>query len=351
MELSYKDIEIATKGFAIESLIGKGSHGCVYKGVLKGGKTVAVKKPSKGLQLLQDNSKLDNEIEILSSIQSPHIVNLLGVVHEDSVSKLLIMEFMPNGSLEDFLHNASGPPTWIRRSIMALHIARAIQYLHETTPLVIHRDIKSANILLDSKWNVKLADFSLAVKGHSHICNGLIDTTSANGSDQPIISRAIPAGTMGYLDPCYTTPGRLSTKNDVFSFGVVLLEIIICRRAMDVGFEPASLVDWALPLIKADRIMEVCDYRVALPNSMKGVIRCMLNVAARCVSSSKEGRPSMGEIVMELESVVGHTQFSVWRLVRSSFLRRRCPYFSPKRKQTRTIICKIDEADDASQDV
>ncbi|XXG65194.1 hypothetical protein AAC387_Pa05g2961 [Persea americana] len=330
MELSMKDIEVATRGFSLDRLIGKGSHGCVYKGILKGGEIIAVKKASMGLQLLQDNSKLDNEIEILSSLQSPYIVNLLGV-SQDASMKVLITEFMPHGSLEYYLHNDSCPPSWFRRAVMAFQLARAVLALHESTPPVIHRDIKSANILLDSDWNARLADFGLAVRGN--FVNGSPDLYS------------VPAGTIGYLDPCYTTPAHLSTKNDVFSFGVVLLEIVSSRRAMDTAFEPASIVDWALPLIENDQIRDVCDSRVALPSSMKGAIRRMLVVAIRCVSHKKERRPSMAEIVRELQAVVEWGQLSFWGLLRCSLLRR-FSYLNLKRKQTtRTVVCKADEAD------
>ncbi|KAL6010670.1 hypothetical protein ACLOJK_001108 [Asimina triloba] len=324
MDLSYTDVETATKGFSLEAMIGKGSHGCVYKGVLNGCKLIAVKKPT-SIGGVQDNSKLDSEIEILSSIHSPHIVNLLGVVGgQDSGPKLLVMELMPNGSLEDLLHNVPRPPTWTRRLIMALQIARAVRALHEaTSAAIIHRDIKSANVLLDSKRNARLADFSLAVRDHR---------------------LHVPAGTIGYLDPCYTTPGRLSTKIDVFSYGVVLLEIISGRRAMNVGLHPASLVEWALPFMSQDRMLEICDARETLPENMECAVRCMIDVAALCVSAKEERRPSMAEIVKELESAVSHCQFSVWKLLRSSFMGRRCSFLSPKGKQTRTIVCKIDEA-------
>ncbi|KAF8404239.1 hypothetical protein HHK36_009121 [Tetracentron sinense] len=331
-EFDYQDLQAATDGFSLSRLMGKGSHGCVYKGVLRDGKLVAVKKPSLGLEILQDNSMLDNETKILSSLRrSPYIVNLFGVsTHEDSnKKKLLVMEFMPNGSLHDLLHNVSTPPTWSKRAVIALQIARAVQFLHEAKPYVIHRDIKSPNILFDSNWNAKLADFGLAVR--------------QSDPNLPILSLSQPAGTIGYLDPCYTTPSKLSTKNDVFSFGVVLLEIISSTQAIDVGREPASIVEWALPLIQEDRVMEVCDKRVALPTNMETTIRCILNIAARCVSSEEERRPSMGEIAIELENcVVQRVRLPVWVSIFSSIRFRR------RRKiatQTTTILCTKHEED------
>ncbi|XP_077241440.1 serine/threonine-protein kinase-like protein At5g23170 [Tasmannia lanceolata] len=333
-KFSYIEIEVATKGFALERLIGKGSHGCVYKGVLQDGKLVAVKKASLALQLVHDNSKLDNEIEILSTLQSPHTVNLLGV-SQDSGPKLLVMEFMPNGSLDEFLHNSSNPPTWFRRTLLALQLAQAIQTLHEASPPVIHRDIKSANILFDSDWNARLADFSLAVRRHYS------EYSADNYSE--VDGLTLPAGTIGYLDPCYTRPGKLSTKNDVFSFGIVLLEAISGRRALDVGFVPASIVEWALPLINSDRTVEICDSRVPLPKNMKNMITRLLSTAAQCVSSNEERRPTMGEIVTELESVVESCRrSSIWSFLRSIFLRKKYPSFRAKRKNTRRILCRND---------
>ncbi|XP_043703593.1 serine/threonine-protein kinase-like protein At5g23170 [Telopea speciosissima] len=331
-EFEYGELQSATDDFSLSALVGKGSHGCVYKGVLGDGKLVAIKKPSIGLQILRDNSKLDNEIEVLSSLhRSPYLVNLVGVSHDGlTQKKLLVMEFMPNGSLHDSLHNMSTPPSWSKRLHVALQVARAVQTLHEARPSIIHRDIKSANILFDSNWNAKLADFGLAVR--------------QNESTQPVNSPSQPAGTIGYLDPCYTTPGKLSTRIDVFSFGVVLLEMISCRRAIDARRDPASIVEWALSLISGNRGgLEVCDTRIALPGNMEGTIRCILNVAAQCVSSKEECRPSMAEIVSELENcMVRPIRYPVWRSLLRSVLSRR------KRKattRTTTIICTTHQAD------
>ncbi|XP_068660772.1 serine/threonine-protein kinase-like protein At5g23170 isoform X1 [Aristolochia californica] len=338
----YRDIEIATQCFSMERLIGKGSHGRVYKGVLESGKHVAVKKASTGLHLLGDNSKLDNEIQMLSSIKSQHIVNLLGVCQE-SGHKLLVMEFMANGSMEKLLHSAPEPPTWSSRAVMALQIGMAIQALHKVTPYpIIHRDIKSANVLIDSQRNAKLADFGLAVRAPP----ALLSAGDLLGCDHIHTSRdsveAVPAGTIGYIDPCYTTPGKLSTKTDIFSFGVLLLEIVSGRRAMDIALEPASIIEWAMPLIEQKRVKEMYDSRVVLPNNMKRVARRMLKVAARCVSSKEEERPSIGEIVTELTSELQHRQFSVRGLLRSSLWRRHY-YTVIKRKRTTTLTCESEQ--------
>lgn len=331
-EFDYSDIEAATGGFALENLMGKGSHGCVYRGVLAGGKRVAVKAPSQGLQSLGESSKLDNEIDVLASVRGRHLVNLLGVSRSPAHAghRLLVMEHMPNGSLHDLLHGsapAAPPPAWPWRAMVALQVARAVRGLHEAAPLVIHRDIKSANILFDARWNARLADFSLAVRETHH------------GHSPP----AAPAGTIGYLDPCYTAPGKLGPKNDVFSFGVVLLELVSCRLAMDAACSTTSIVAWALPMIREGRVLEVCDPRVAPTCGMERAVGRVLDVAARCVSSDEEGRPSMGEVVAELQAVVEQSRPPRWRLLRALFAGGIRPCICGARStraRTKKIVCR-----------
>ncbi|KAJ9158955.1 hypothetical protein P3X46_024496 [Hevea brasiliensis] len=343
-EFDYQDLVKATEGFCPSRLIGKGSHGSVYKGILlEENKVLAIKKSSIGIDhVSNDNSKkLENEICILSSLrdhQSPYIINFLGTSHDSAAAasnkekissrKLLVMEFMPNGSLHEMLHVVQTPPSWPKRVEIALQIARAVQFLHENNPLVIHRDIKSANVLFDANWNAKLADYGLAMSSP-------FDSLSHQASQ--------PAGTIGYIDPCYITPSKLSTKNDVFSYGVVLLEIISSRKAFDVSKAPASIVEWATPLIQKDRvpIKEICDPRIGLPPHMEGTIRHLLNVAARCVSSKGENRPSIGEIVMEMDSyclvervkVVVASPSSWTSLIRGLILMRRQRRLAKKYKR------------------
>eukprot|EP01018_Ginkgo_biloba_P005785 Gb_18064 [translate_table: standard] len=294
-QFPYKDLEIATGGFAGESLLGKGSHGSVYKGVLEDGKVVAIKKPSCGLRILQDDSAVENEIEILSKLQSPRLVNLLGFSH-DSKERILVVEFMCNGTLHDILHCNPEPPSWPRRVRLALQTAKAIQTLHSASPPVIHRDIKSSNVLIDSNWNAKLGDFGLALRGH-------VEDSKLNSTP--------PAGTIGYLDPGYTTPGNLSTKNDVFSFGILLLEIISGRNAIDVQYSPPSIVDWALPLIKQNKVLGLNDPRLRPPKN-SAAIKQMAVIAACCIRSTKERRPSMKEVVEGLKEVSKGIPLPIW---------------------------------------
>ncbi|GAA0169759.1 hypothetical protein LIER_24167 [Lithospermum erythrorhizon] len=301
-DFSYEELEEATENFSDSRIIGKGSHGKVYKGILKDGKMVAIKKQSLGLEKLQDNSKLQNEAHILSSLSNytnPFIINLFGTtsfINLDKSPLIIVIEYMQNGTLHELLHgkeetpSSPPPPPWPHRAQMIIQTGKAIQSLHEETEhAIIHRDIKSSNILFDENWNAKLADFGLAV--------ALNKTNEDN--------HHMPAGTMGYLDPCYTKPRKLGKKTDVFSFGVLILEIISGRKVIDVSKTPSWIVDWALNLIQQGRENEVIDTRIISDkkySNMVGTIKHFLNIAARCCVCSKiEVRPSIEEVVMEME--------------------------------------------------
>lgn len=190
---------------------------------------------------------------------------------------------MSNGTLYDVLHSNSRPPNWGRRIKLALQIAKAVDVLHSLNPPVIHRDIKSANVLIDRNFNARLGDFGLALR--------CVDDSRLRSTP--------PAGTMGYLDPGYVTPDNLSTKTDVFSFGILLLEIISGRKAIDVAYSPPSIVDWAIPLIRKGKLLSVYDPRVVPPKDASS----LAVVAAKCVRSCKERRPSMKEVVQCLSEL------------------------------------------------
>ncbi|KAK9077074.1 hypothetical protein SSX86_005409 [Deinandra increscens subsp. villosa] len=301
-DFKHEELVEATNNYSKSNLIGKGSHGCIYKATLKNGQTVAIKTPSLGLCKLKDTSKIENEAHILSSI-SPNrfLVKLLGTNRNPNGHMVLVMEHMAGGTLYGLLHlttPGSSPPSWRRRAKMAIQIANAVRFLHESKPLIIHRDIKSENILLDSKSNARLADFGLAmcISSYDSLSQLVIDSVS------------LPAGTIGYLDPGYTTSCKLSTKTDVFSFGVVLLEIVSGTKAIDVSRVPASIVEWSTRLMEENRIMEICDKRVDMPRQMKRAIRCTLVLAIQCVSLDEELRPSMTQVVTQMERF----KFSIW---------------------------------------
>ncbi|KAL6983157.1 non-specific serine,threonine protein kinase [Sarracenia purpurea var. burkii] len=313
-EFSFSDLYAATDGFSPESFLGKGSHGSVYKAVLDGGKLVAAVKKSPSTTTSNSsetncnkskncviNSPAENEIEILSRVRSPRLVNLLGFGVDSEKRKLIVVEFMPNGSLYDLIHRSKiRPPGWARRIRFTLQIARAVQHLHFSNPPVIHRDIKSSNVLIDGDWNARLGDFGLALRGHV---------------DDVRVTCTPPAGTLGYLDPCYLAPGDLSAKSDVFSFGILLLEMMSGRNAIDLNYSPPSVVDWAAPLIRSGDYAAICDPRIRPPED-QAVIRQLAVLAARCVRSTAEKRPAIEDVVACLKSVKKRVPSPIWNNLR-----------------------------------
>ncbi|KAL2496439.1 Serine/threonine-protein kinase-like protein [Forsythia ovata] len=289
-EFSYSDLRSATNGFSDHNLLGKGSHGSVYKVHLQHNKLIAAVKKTKQTQHdtggCTSTSPADNEVEILSHVYHPRIVNLLGFANDPDYRKLIVVEYMPNGTLYELLHGSGKPPGWVKRVRFVAQIARAAQFLHASNPPVIHRDIKSTNILIDSHFNARLSDFGLALRGHV---------------EDVKVKCTPPAGTFGYLDPGYLAPGDLSTKSDVFSFGILLLEIISGRNAIDMNYSPSSVVDWAVPAIKSGDFSGICDPRIG-PLEDAEALRIIAVVAARCVRSTAAKRPGMAEVVECLNS-------------------------------------------------
>jgi serine/threonine protein kinase len=265
----------------------------VYKAVLPSGRAVAVKRPS------PRRPEVDNEIRILSSVSGPRFVNLLGFSDPGPApapaARLLVVEYMPNGTLYDLLHRNPRPPGWPRRLRLALQTARALRALHDADPPVIHRDVKSANVLLDANLGARLGDFGLALR-----------VPKAAGAATPA-----PAGTLGYLDPAYVTPESLSTKTDVFSFGILLLEIMSGRKAIDVQHSPPFVVEWAVPLLRKGKVASLFDPRVAPPRDPL-TRKDLAALAASCVRSCRERRPSMADIVQRLVVLSKAVSAKVW---------------------------------------
>ncbi|MCL7021990.1 hypothetical protein MKW94_028308 [Papaver nudicaule] len=305
-QFSYSDLESATDGFSAQSFLGKGSHGNVYKAVLDEGKLIVAVKKTIHSSLLHP----DNEIEILSRVRSPRLVNLLGFSLDKNDNKLLVVEFMPNGSLYDLLHSSNRrTPSLSKRVRYALQIAKAIEVLHSSNPPVIHRDIKSSNILIDSNWNARLGDFGLALRGFV---------------EDVKLKCTPPAGTLGYLDPGYIAPENLTAKNDVFSFGILLLEILSGRNAIDVNYSPPSVIDWALPLIKRGEYTSIYDARIDIPDDIS-VLKQLANLAAKCVRSTTEKRPAMSDVVKCLSSFTERISSPMWNNLRRRMTKESTP--------------------------
>ncbi|KAF1865592.1 hypothetical protein Lal_00004968 [Lupinus albus] len=292
----YSDLVAATNSFSDDNFLGKGSHGSVYKATLDAGKLIAAVKTTK-LTTKTTTSRhhhhrhittpAENEIEILSHVNSTRMVNLIGFSTDPNGNKLIVVQYMPNGSLHDLLHSPVRPPGWTERIRFALQVAKAVHTLHSSNPPIIHRDIKSSNVLIDDDRNARLGDFGLALRGHVEDVRVLCTP---------------PAGTLGYLDPCYLAPEDLCAKTDVFSFGILLLEIVSGRNAIDLNYSPPSVVDWAVPLIKRGEFGYICDRRIGVPADA-AVVRQLAILAARCVRSTAERRPSMEEVVEGVKNV------------------------------------------------
>ncbi|CAA2965245.1 serine threonine- kinase ACR4 [Olea europaea subsp. europaea] len=287
-KFTYEQLEIATDAFKEESLVGKGSFSRVFKGVLKDGTMVAVKMAIMSPDMQKNSKEFHTELDLLSRLNHAHLLNLLGYCEEGG-QRLLVYEFMANGSLHQHLHGnkeLKEQLDWIRRVTIAVQAARGIEYLHGyACPPVIHRDIKSSNILIDEEHNARVADFGLSLLGPAN-------------SSSPLAE--LPAGTLGYLDPEYYRLHYLTTKSDVYSFGVLLLEIISGRKAIDMKYEEGNVVEWAVPLIKADDIEAILDPVLKPPSDLEALKR-IANVASKCVRMRGKERPSMDKVTTSLE--------------------------------------------------
>ncbi|KAL1188140.1 putative serine/threonine-protein kinase PBL7 [Cardamine amara subsp. amara] len=300
---TYKELEIATNNFSEEKKIGSGVHGDVYKGVLTDGTVVAIKK----LHMLNDNASNQKheersfriEVDLLSRLQCPYLVELLGYC-ADQDHRILIFEYMPNGTLEHHIHDHSSknlkdqslPLDWGTRLRIALDCARALEFLHENTvSTVIHRNFKCTNILLDQKNRAKVSDFGLAKTGSDKL-NGEIST------------RVL--GTTGYLAPEYASTGKLTTKSDVYSYGIVLLQLLTGRTPIDSKRPRGQdvLVSWALPrLTNREKVSEMVDPTIKGQYSQKDLIQ-VAAIAAVCVQPEASYRPLMTDVVHSLIPLV-----------------------------------------------
>lgn len=289
---TYKELEMATNNFNEGNVIGHGGYGVVYRGVLGDGTVVAIKMVHRDGK--QGERAFKIEVDLLSRLHSPYLMELLGYC-ADQNHRLLIFEFMPNGSLQQHLHSPHTYPQpldWGARLRIALDCARALEFLHEhVIPSIIHRDFKCSNILLDHNFRAKVSDFGLAKTGSNKI-NGQIST------------RVL--GTTGYLAPEYASTGKLTTKSDVYSFGVVLLQLITGRVPVDTRRPPGEhvLVSWALPkLTHREKVMEMVDPNLKGQYSQKDIIQ-IAAIAAVCVQVEPDYRPLMTDIVQSLIPLV-----------------------------------------------
>ncbi|KAJ9145923.1 hypothetical protein P3X46_028250 [Hevea brasiliensis] len=299
-EFSLQLLLEATNNFSEDHKVGEGSFGSVYRCTLGDGREVAIKRAETSStssyavesrrQEEKDNAFI-NELETLSRLHHKNLVRLLGFC-EDCNERVLVYEYLSNGTLHNHLHKLQNSPlmSWPKRIKVALDAARGIEYLHEyAVPPIIHRDIKSSNILLDSSWTAKVSDFGLSLTGPE---------------DEESHLSLSAAGTVGYMDPEYYRLQLLTTKSDVYSFGVVLLELLSGMKAIHKNENgvPRNVVDFAVPYIEQDEIHRVLDKRVPTPTPHEiEAVAYVGFLAADCVTFEGQDRPSMTEIVNNLE--------------------------------------------------
>ncbi|PIM99772.1 Serine/threonine protein kinase [Handroanthus impetiginosus] len=278
---SYQDLALATNNFSDERKLGEGGFGGVYKGYLIDlDIPVAVKKISRGSK--QGKKQYVTEVKIISMLRHRNLVQLIGWCH-DQGEFLLVYEFMPNGSLDYHLFGRRNPLSWTVRYKIALGLASALLYLHEEwEQCVVHRDIKSSNVMLDSSFNAKLGDFGLA-RLMDHELGP--QTTGL-------------AGTFGYLAPEYATTGRASKESDVYSFGVVALEIATGRKSADKQFEK-GLVDWVWDFYGNGQLISAMDEKLQMDFEPKQV-ECLMMVGLWCAHPDRTLRPSMRQATLVL---------------------------------------------------
>ncbi|CAM8947237.1 hypothetical protein QQ045_018136 [Rhodiola kirilowii] len=290
-----KEMEEATENFNENNLVGKGGFGKVYKGTLKSGELVAVKKMElPASKAAEGEHEFRVEVDILSRLNHPNLVTMIGYC-ADGKHRFLVYEFLHNGNLQDHLNGIGEKKMdWPTRLNVAIGMARGLAYLHSSSAVgipVVHRDFKSTNILLDANFEAKISDFGLA-------------KLMPDGKDSYATARV--HGTFGYFDPEYTSTGKLTLQSDVYAFGVVLLELLTGRRAIDLtqGAAEQNLVLQVKNLLNDRRkLRKIIDSELARSSYTMESIFMYANLASRCVRIESYQRPCMEECVKELQVI------------------------------------------------
>ncbi|KAF7034585.1 hypothetical protein CFC21_045581 [Triticum aestivum] len=287
---TFEELEVATDGFSASRELGDGGFGTVYKGKLKDGRVVAVKR------LYKNNyrrvEQFLNEVDILSRLLHQNLVILYGCTSRMSRDLLLVYEFVANGTVADHLHGSSAAErglTWPLRLNIAIETAEALAYLHAVE--IIHRDVKTTNILLDNSFHVKVADFGLSRLFPLEVTH--VST--------------VPQGTPGYVDPVYHQCYKLTDKSDVYSFGVVLVELISSKPAVDMSrsHSEINLANMALNRIQNHEVVQLVDPELGYDTDpeTKRTIDLVAEVAFQCLQMERDLRPSIKEVVEILTCV------------------------------------------------
>ncbi|KAF5808145.1 putative transferase, protein kinase RLK-Pelle-RLCK-VIIa-2 family [Helianthus annuus] len=290
----FPEILLATENFAESLVIGSGGFGNVYKGNLIYGSSLFV-AAIKRLDSMSNQGAAEfwAEVEMLSRLRHCNLVSLIGYCNYEK-EMILVYEYMHNGTLDDHLHKLRTPLSWLQRLNICIGASRGLHYLHTGTGItsgIIHRDVKSSNILLHESWAAKISDFGLSKIGPTNQPSTYVNT--------------LIKGTFGYLDPNYFTTGKLTRKSDVYAFGVVLLEVLCRKRAVDRSLdeEEWGLVTWVQDSIKDGNLKRIIDSDVRDEISPK-CLKEFVSIAERCLHNSPRQRPTMAEVLVGLESVL-----------------------------------------------
>ncbi|KAK4572644.1 hypothetical protein RGQ29_030889 [Quercus rubra] len=281
-----EELKKATNNYDESRVLGQGGYGTVYKGVLSNNTMVATKKSKIGDQ--SQIAQFINETIVLTQINHRNVVKLFGCCLEIEVP-LLVYEFITNGTLSNHIHDKSLSSllSWEKRLKIATETAGALAYLHSSASMpIIHRDVKTTNILLDDNYTSKVADF-----GASRLVP--LDQTQLN---------TLVQGTLGYLDPEYMQTSQLTEKSDVYSFGVVMAELLTGKKALsfDRPEIDRNLAISFVSAIKEDRLLQILEDHIVNEVNI-GQLKEVANLAKRCLSLRGEDRPSMKEVAAELE--------------------------------------------------
>ncbi|WCJ21698.1 Protein kinase superfamily protein [Euphorbia peplus] len=291
-----KEMEAATCSFNDNNFIGKGGFGKVYRGTLRSGEVVAIKKmqlPS--FKEAEGEREFRVEVDILSRLAHPNLVSLIGYC-ADGKQRFLVYEYLQNGNLQDHLNGIrEAKMDWPVRLKVAIGAARGLAYLHSSGAVgipIVHRDFKSTNILLSANFDAKISDFGLA-------------KLMPEGQDMFVTARVL--GTFGYFDPEYTSTGKLTLQSDVYAFGVVLLELLTGRRAVDLSQGPndQNLVLQVRNILNdRKKLRKIIDPDLSRNSFTMESIAMFAHLASRCVRIESSERPSMIECVKELQMII-----------------------------------------------